>query len=168
MEKSKLFELAPKQLECVLGFFARVEAKANFVFAVNSALLGALALHVKRSDFDDWHRYVALGIAAIGLATSYFFIYRCLFPTLDGGHRSIIYFREIARLPEQTFIEKFRDLGEDDYVDDLLSRTWRNSEILAVKFRTIKVAFIATGLTLLPWSAYLGLASITHAVPPSH
>jgi hypothetical protein len=54
MDKSKISELAPKQLERVLSFFARVEAKASFIFAINSALLGALALHVERSDFVDW------------------------------------------------------------------------------------------------------------------
>lgn len=47
MEKSKLVELAPKQLERVLGFIVRVEAKANIVFAVNSALHGALARTIK-------------------------------------------------------------------------------------------------------------------------
>jgi hypothetical protein len=55
-------------------------------------MLGALALHVERSDFDDWRRYVALGIAAIGLTTSYVNVYRCLFPTLDEGQLSVIYF----------------------------------------------------------------------------
>lgn len=168
MDKSKLTELAPKQLERVLGFFARVEAKANFVFAVNSALLGGLAIHVERSDFNEWHRYVALGLAVVGLATSYYYVYRCSFPTLGGGHRSIIYFKEIARLREQTFVKTFRDLEEDDYVDDVLSQTWRNSQILTEKFRTIKIAFIATGLALLPWSLYLALASMSHLAIPLH
>jgi hypothetical protein len=168
MDNSRLIELAPKQLERVLGFFVKVEAKANFVFAIDSGLLGTLALHVERSDFNDWRRCVALGLAAAGLAISYYFVYRCSFPTLSGGHQSLIYFREIAKLREQTFVKNFRDLDDDDYIDDLLSQTWRNSQILTEKFRTIKIAFLATGLSLVPWSSYLVLASMSHLALPLH
>ncbi|WP_316228483.1 Pycsar system effector family protein [Bradyrhizobium sp. SZCCHNR1039] len=168
MDKSKISELAPKQLERVLSFFTRVEAKASFIFAINSALLGTLVLHVERSDFADWRRYIALGAAAVGLATSFYYVYRCSFPALSGGHQSLIYFKEIAKLREQTFVKSFRDLEEDDYVNDLLSQTWRNSQILTEKFRTIKIAFIATALTLLPWSTYLALASMSHLSLPLH
>ena len=167
MDKSKVLELAPKQLERVLSFFARVEAKASFIFAINSALLGALALHVERY-FTDWRRYLALGAAVVGLATSFYYVYRCSFPALSGGHQSLIYFKEIAKLREQTFLKSFRDLEEDEYVDDLLSQTWRNSQILTEKFRTVKIAFIATALTLLPWSIYLALASMSPLLLPLH
>jgi hypothetical protein len=56
MEIERLVEIAPKQLDRVLGFFARVEAKASFLFAINSVFLGTLAVHVERSDFNDWRR----------------------------------------------------------------------------------------------------------------
>src|SRR5271155_3587899 len=102
MEDDSLFELAPKQMDRVLSFFSRVEAKASFVFAINSALLGTLAVHVERSDFVDWHRYVSLFLAGVGIAISYYYVYRCSFPNLSGGHQSLVYFKEIGRLREQT------------------------------------------------------------------
>lgn len=168
MDDDRLIEVAPKQLDRVLSFFARVEAKASFLFAINSAFLGILAVHVERSDFNDCPRYVSLALAAVGLATSFYYVYRCSFPNLTGGHRSLIYFKEIAKLREQDYIKSFKSMPDNDYVDDVLSQAWRNSEILAEKFRAIKIAFIVTGVTLLPWSVYLALASISHLALPLH
>jgi hypothetical protein len=160
--------LAPKQLDRVLSFFSRVEAKASFVFAINSALLGTLAVHIERSDFNDWHHYSSLGLTMLGLAISYYYVYRCSFPNLSGGHLSLVYFKEIGRLREQNFINQFRELSHDDFIDDILAQTWRNSQILTEKFRTIKIAFIATGVSLLPWTAYLAMSSVSHLTLPLH
>jgi hypothetical protein len=168
MDKDILFELAPKQLDRVLSFFSRVEAKASFIFAINSALLGILAVHVERSDFNDWLRYSSLGLAALGLAASYYYVYRCSFPNLSGGHLSLIYFKEISRLREQGYIHQFREISQDAYIDDILAQTWRNSAILTEKFRTIKIAFIGTGLSLLPWTVYLAMSSVSHLMLPLH
>jgi hypothetical protein len=166
MEIDKQRELAPKQLERVLGFFARVEAKASFVFAINSALLGIIAVRVDRSDFGDGHRFTALGLAVLSLAISYYYIYKCSFPTLSGGSLSLVYFKEIAKLREQIYIKKFREISDDEYVEDVLSQTWRNSQILSQKFNAMKFASIATGLSLAPWTAYLVMAALSHLAIP--
>jgi hypothetical protein len=165
MDQKVLFEVAPKQLDRVLSFFARVEAKASFVFAINSALLGVLAVHVERADLYEWLHCILLVLVAGGLGVSYYFVYRCSFPNLSGGHLSLVYFKEIAKLREQQYVRSFRDMTEDAYVDDVLSQVWRNAEILTEKFRAIKVAFVITGLCLLPWAAFLTVASITHILP---
>lgn len=168
MDDDKVRELAPKQLERVLSFFARVEAKASFLFAIDSALLGTIAMHVERSDFNSLSRLIALLLSAIGLASSLYYVYRCSFPSLSGGHLSLIYFKEIAKLREQEYIKRFRSMTEEEYIDDALGQSWRNSEILTEKFRTIRIAFIITGVTLLPWTVYLVLASMNHLNLPLH
>lgn len=163
MNRPTLMELAPKQLDRVLAFFARVEAKASFVFAINSAMLGTLAVHVERSDLKSWPHMLSLIFAGIGLAVSFFYVYRCSYPNLKGGRSSLIYFREIAALREQQFVKNFRSISEDDFIDDTLSQVWRNSQILNQKFKALKVAFILTGASLIPWTAFLALAAIYHA-----
>lgn len=164
-EKDRL-DLCAKQLDRVLSFFPRVEAKASFLFAVNSTMLGVLALNVQRVDFFSWSHSTA-AIASMGLlAASLWFIYRCTFPNLAGGHSSLIYFREIAKLREAEFIAAFRSLSKGRLFDDLASQTWRNSEILTIKFRSMKTAFILTALALIPWTAFLLIASVTHSQFP--
>lgn len=163
MENKDIADLAPKQLERVLSFFPRVEAKASFAFAVNSALLGVVAVHLDRGDFDQPLQMIALAFFAFALAVSYYYIYRCSFPDLKGGHASLVYFKEIGKLRETEYIKAFRSLSDEAYVEDILGQAWRNSQILTEKFRAIRIAFIATGLALIPWSAFLIGASVTHA-----
>jgi hypothetical protein len=166
MDSKLILELAHKQLDRVLGFFSRVETKASFIFAVNSAMLGTLAVHVERVDLVRLPTLIALVLAGAGLCASYYFVYSSSFPNLIGGHSSLIYFKEIAKLREQEFIKAFREQTEDSYIDDVLSQAWRNSEILSKKFRAIKIAFFATGVSLLPWAAFLILASLVRATVP--
>lgn len=98
-------EISAKQLDRILGFFPRVESKASFLFAVNSTMIGVLSVNIQRTDLFSWlHMILAVLTAAI-LAMSLFFIYRCIFPNLAGGHASMIYFREIAKLRETEYIE---------------------------------------------------------------
>lgn len=155
MDQKQVLELAPKQLDRVLAFFARVEAKASFVFAMNSALLGVLAVHLQRDDFKNWGTGLGIAIFAIGLATSYYFVFQSSFPRLAGGQSSLIYFKTIAALREEQFVKQFTSQSDKDLANDLLCQIWRNSQILTAKFHAVKIAFILTGLCLLPWTYLL-------------
>ena len=162
MDKNALHDLAPKQLDRILGFFARVEAKASFLFAVNSALLGSLAVHVQKTDFERLANLASLVVALTLIGLSFYFVYRCSFPNLHGGNSSLIYFAEIAKLREQEYLKSFRTLSADEFADDALAQAWRNSQILTEKFHAIRIAFILTGLGLAPWALFLVLASMGH------
>jgi hypothetical protein len=110
----------------VLSFFSRVEAKASFVFAINSALLGTIAVHVQRPDLDKWVAVAALVVFSACLSASYYFTYKSSFPNLEGGHSSLVYFREIAKLREPEYLKAFRSQTEEALVDDMISQIWRN------------------------------------------
>jgi hypothetical protein len=159
-------ETAAKHLDRILGFFPRVESKASFLFALNSALLGTLAINVQRSDFALWYHLIFIIVAAALIATSFFFVYRCIFPSLKGGHSSLLYFREINKLREAEYITAMKNASTDDLVDDFISQAWRNAEILGKKFDHVKVAFILTGLGLIPWAMFLVLAGLNHPQLP--
>ena len=159
-------EVAAKHLDRILGFFSRVEAKASFLFAIDSALLGVIAINVQRNDFVVWYYLVTLAIAAVLICASLYFVYRCVFPSLKGGHASLIYFREIAKLREADYITKLKGVSEIELLDDMLGQVWRNSEILGKKFDHVKTAFILTSLALIPWLAFLVLAGVNHPTLP--
>ncbi len=96
---------ARDQLTLVLSFFARVDAKASAILAINTGMLAVLASNappvVTMSVFSD----ILAGITVAMIAGSLWFLYRVAFPALDGGHQSLIYFREIARRTESGFID---------------------------------------------------------------
>jgi hypothetical protein len=50
-----------KQLDRILGFFPRVEAKASFVFAVDTGMLGFAVLNMRKEDFEHWY-FLALAL----------------------------------------------------------------------------------------------------------
>jgi hypothetical protein len=63
------------------------------------------------------------------LGESLWFLYRVAFPSLDGGHQSLIYFREIARTTETNFIDAFTAQDEGLRVKDPLGQVWRFQRI---------------------------------------
>lgn len=156
-------EFAAKQLDRILGFFPRVEAKASFLFALNSGMLGILAINIKKEDLVLWQHVLPILVAVLLLSASLYFAYRCTFPSLKGGSASLIYFAEIAKLREANYIESIKSADTEQLTDDFLGQAWRNSEILALKFSAIKNAFALTAAALIPWVIFLVLASVTHA-----
>ncbi len=156
-------EFAGKQLDRILSFFLRVEAKASFLFAMDTGLLALLALNIGVGDAKIWFLALPASIAFLLLMGSLYFVYQCTFPHLKGGTGSLIYFREIAQRTEAKFIEEFLAQDEEAHTQDLLGQVWRNSEILKLKFDSMKTAFVLTALSLIPWTIFLIAAAIVHS-----
>ena len=150
---------ARDQLTLVLSFFSRVDAKASALLAINTGMLAVLASKAPPIATMSVFSYVLAGTAAALIAASLWFLYRVAFPALDGGHESLIYFREIARRTESSFIDGFTAQDELPRVKDLLGQVWRNSCILTAKFHALKRAFILMALAILPWAAAVALFS---------
>lgn len=155
-------EAAKSQLDLVLSFFPRVDAKGNFLFALDTGLLALLAVNFRQDDFRVWFLAAPAICALLVVGTSLYFVYRSTFPALKGGANSLIYFREIARRTEARFIDEFTAQSDDAHTRDLLGQVWRNSEILKIKYDAIKIAFILSALALIPWIIFLGLAAMAH------
>ncbi|MEQ1903139.1 MAG: Pycsar system effector family protein [Pirellulaceae bacterium] len=167
MKNKNPIEISSKQLDRVLAFFPRIETKASFLFAVNTSILGVTALNLQPGDIEIWYMItLAAGTVTLSLA-SLVFLYRCSYPHLDGGERSLVYFREIAKMREADFIDSFMQIDEEALTRDYLGQVWRNSEILAAKFDALKTAFILTAIALVPWTTYLVAAGTIHAQLPS-
>jgi hypothetical protein len=152
---------AKDELNLVLSFFSRVDAKASVVLAVDTAMAGYLASRFPspKQLVTPWLLIVPfLSFALMGV--SGWHLYKGAFPNLTGGNRSLVYFREIAGRTENKFIDEFMAQSEIDYAKDLLGQAWRNSEILVEKFNHLKCAFIFMGLAVVPWAISLALFAI--------
>jgi hypothetical protein len=158
---------ARDQLNLVLSFFSRVDAKASALLAIDTGMLALLTSKAPPFTTMPVLSY-ALALATVAmLAGSLWFLYRVAFPSLDGGHQSLIYFREIARRTETNFIDVFRAEEEEFRVKDLLGQVWRNSCILTAKFDALKWAFILMALAILPWATTVALFSSQHPSIPT-
>lgn len=139
------------QLDLVLSFFSRVDAKLSTVLAINTGMLGALGAMVPPIQSASWPMAIAPALTVVLLGFSYFFLYRGGFPVTKGGYASLIYFKNIAERNESSYITAYTNLSAEELRSDILAQVWRNSDILSVKFSYLRSAFVAMALGVLPW-----------------
>jgi hypothetical protein len=154
---------ARDQLNLVLGFFPRVEAKASVVLAINSGMLAVLASNAPPWGSIPVWSIIATSLTLLMIGGSFWFLYRVSFPTLSGGQQSLIYFREIANRTESRFIDDFMAQDEKARLRDVLGQVWRNSEILKMKFDALRWAFVLMAASLVPWVVSVFLFSAHNA-----
>jgi hypothetical protein len=154
------------QLTRVLNFFPRVDTKAAGLFTVNSAILTIGSLNLSTGDLKLWYVTVPGVFALLLLAASYAYLYRCNFPDLKGGQGSLIYFGEIQRRTESTFIADYEAVSDDAYRRDMLGQVWRNSQILCQKYQALAWAIRATLAALLPFAVFLAATAMQHSQLP--
>lgn len=157
MKHELLPSVAKDQLNLVLGFFSRVDAKASVVLGVDMAMAGYLAGRMPSlKTMPYWQTLIPL-TAFLLIGNSIWQLYKGAFPNLVGGSSSLVYFREIARRTEAKFIEEFIAQDETAYAKDVLGQAWRNSEILVEKFNHLRLAFVFMALAVFPWAVSLAI-----------
>lgn len=140
------------QLDRVLAFFPRVDNKASALFAINSTMLGVLAARLDVPDFSVWYTTLCAALSVAGITYSIANLYLCAYPHLKGGYGSSVYFQSIATKTESAFLDEFTKIDDNHWLSDVGAQIWRNSEILSAKFTSLKQSFIATLVSLGPWT----------------
>ncbi len=167
MEIQKKIEEAKDQLDRVLSFFPRVDAKSSVLLGVNIAMMAYLVINLP--PIKNWGMEMIYAAGALFLLLiSLICLYLGAFPHLEGGKDSLIYFREIAGNTEAEFVNKIQARSSEDYLNDLWKQIWRNSEILKKKFNFIEWAFRLTSYSIIPWIVSLLIFALTKSVenPP--
>lgn len=159
-------EVAERQLTYVQSFIPRVDAKVSVLFAIVSAQVAVVSLNLTASDLPKWYVTVPLAIYLAMVAWTYFNLYRCAYPHLEGGQSSLVYFAEIAKRRESEFIKQYMDIPVVDLTNDICGQIWRNSEVAACKFKFIKSATQWAMGSLVPWTIVLVASSFTHSRIP--
>lgn len=147
---------ARDQLDLVLGFFARVETKLSVVLGINLGMLGLLAAKAPPLNKINLACGLVTAVFLAFSALSLYQLYRASSPSLNGGERSNIYFREIAGRREAEFVEAYGKLSPDELAKDYLCQAWGNARILTQKFDNLKLAYRFMACSILPWVVSLG------------
>jgi hypothetical protein len=166
MTKKDKVEMASRQLDRTLSFFPRIDTKVTALFAVGSAELAITFLNVTYRDFQNWFVAVPATAVVILLGLVFYWLYKCNYPHIEGGQGSLIYFREVAARTEAAYLNEFGALDEDSLFSDLAAQTWRNSQILSLKFDFLKRASIALAWSMLPFAGALIASSVLHSSIP--
>ena len=157
MSPEELLRAARDQLNLILTFFARVETKLSVVLGVDLAMLGFLASRFPGTAAVDDVGWIAAAAFVVLNAVSLINLYIASAPQLDGGHGSLVYFKEIAKRTELAFADEFTGLSTKTLARDVLGQVWRNSQILKVKFDRLVWAYRCMAFAILPWIVALVL-----------
>lgn len=144
------------QLDRLQTFFGRVEGKASFLFAVNLALLGSVAVATPLGALRS-PAGVSGFIATVLLGFSMINLYAAFYPHLKNPRASALYFADIARLTAEEYRARIKNATSSEMADDALCQVWRNAQILDKKFKRSRSAFLLTAAALPFWLALLAL-----------
>jgi hypothetical protein len=153
------YEAAERQHLLIQSFLPRVDSKVSALFAVAAGELAILCLNVTRASLITWWAAIPLAVALLLIAASVILLYRSAFPHLDGGHSSLIYFKEVAKRTEVDFQNDWKAADYSRLLNDVLGQVWGNSVIVSKKFFYLKWASISIAASLLPWGVYLAASS---------
>jgi hypothetical protein len=163
MEKSQIgLEVAERQLDRVMGFFPRIDSKVSALFAIVSAQVAFAAINITIDDLRSWWIAIPAVAFVICIVWSIGRLYQCTFPSLTGGHASLVYFKEIAKVTEGEYLDRYQKLDEETLRRDVVGQIWRNSEIVSAKYAYLRQATIATMVSILPWALLLLGTSMVH------
>lgn len=162
----KDIDVIQRQLDRVLGFFPRVEARINALFGVNTVILVVAALNLSANDLRLWYVTMPGALLIVGLLVSYYHLFRANFPDDNGGEKSLVFFKEIQKRTEANYIAEFLDCSEEALRNDLLGQVWRNSCIVCEKYQRVKLAIIATAISIAPFVMFLVITGTIHARIP--
>ncbi len=158
----KDIDVIQRQLDRVVGFFPRVEARINGLFGVNTLILVIAAINLSAGDLRNWYVATPVALLAAGLLASYYNLFHANFPDDNGGEESLIFFRRIQERTEADYVAEFLDCSEEKFRNDLLGQVWRNACILCVKYTRVKRAIVATAVSIVPFSVFLVTTATIH------
>jgi hypothetical protein len=96
MKPDLLPSIAKDQLNLVLSFFARVDAKASVVLGVDTAMAGYLASRMPSlKTMPYWQALIPL-TAFLLVGNSIWELYKGAFPNLTGGNSSLIFAKSLG------------------------------------------------------------------------
>lgn len=142
-------QILSTQLDRLLGFFPRNDARGALLLGVDLALASFLIVNYPFDRADP----VAAGLCLASLlfaGLSCGVLLPVFFPDTRGGAtRSTLYFRDIAATPVEDYQARIAGITDEELVRDLVCQIHRNAEILDRKHRHVRRA-LALALSAVP------------------
>jgi hypothetical protein len=156
MEFSRM-QFAQWVLERNLEWVSAADVKAGTIFAIDAAMLGALAAFYQAADANARTPLeMLLSVAAAVCALiSIFCVGRCVLPQTKGPKNSLIFFDCIKTAEHASYADSIRGASHAQLLDDCVAQIHRNAEIACQKFAWVHAALIWTFVAMPLWVAAL-------------
>lgn len=151
---------AENNLQRKLDWISRHDTRIGFATGVSIGMLGILATAC--ASITNWCvlSYIIFGLSGALLFASLIVIYFSQYPKTKSKNDSLLFFGTIAILKLEEFKKRFKQMNEEEYLDDLLSQIHVNAEILNKKFLNLKASLILLLFATAPWIYAIYLSKI--------
>ena len=151
MSIDEQLELAEKNLEFLLDWVGRHDNKSSIIFGLGTGMLGVIATFAP--DKTSWYFQMALcaGVSIFLLLLTLLLVYLGNFPRLKGPSDSLFYFGSICKKCTDQYRVAVSKRTKEESLIDILEQCHRNSEILNIKFKYLKRAFLSLLISVIPW-----------------
>ena len=154
------YTIADKLLSLQLKWVAAADAKVSPVFAIDTAMLGALAALVPSASQWTIGAGITATIATLALVGSILCLAQATFPRLDGPEGSILFFGSITSMSESDYINRMLSCSDEELMKDIRRQIYRNAQIASEKFKFVKWAMVFSFISLPFWLIALWLIYI--------
>lgn len=143
--------LAESNLDRILEWITRLDARILALFALNVGMTGYLISH--SPSWSMWRIPMWVAVTTFGLAqgVSLLLLLGAYVPRLSAQRESLFYFGTISSMKGDDFSEKFLESPTRELALDILSQCHRNAAIVRAKFDALRWATLATATSALPW-----------------
>jgi hypothetical protein len=138
-------------LQRKLDWIGRHDGRTTFVTGIIIAMLGVLTSASSKIEIWTWFTCISIGVTAILLFISLFFIFTSQYPKTKSQNTSLICFGTVAEMRFDEFKRQTLSTTDQDYLEDVLCQIHINAQILQSKFSALKTSLILLAIANISW-----------------
>ncbi len=144
------------------------DARAGMILSTNIAMMGALVAALSASRAGDLSGFgvfmvvvrvfmvvVTLGLGAVSIGQ----VAYAAFPRTSKASETVLFFGALATLSHAAYDQQMRSMTADSYLDDLTRQCHAVAQIVTMKFRAVRMAFILLFAAIIPWMVAVAAVS---------
>jgi hypothetical protein len=155
MNAKDRIQLLQDNLIRVLNLISAVDSKASTIIAIDTAMLGALAVLIPPPTIWTTCIIVLSIVPTILLLMSLLLLSFSTFPRTKGPANSLLYFGAVSQYSLDDYQNAVNELTEVRYIQDLTEQCHRNSEIADQKHRWVRRSMILLYISIPFWLVVL-------------
>jgi len=151
MNEAERIRIAECNLNRLLDWVGRVDAKSSLVLGINTAMLGVLAGLAPAPHLWTIETLLVATVGVFFPIASLICVYFVNYPQTKGPATSLTFFGGIAKRTFREYESAFMKCTALEHLSDVLEQCHRNAEIVTRKFGALKWAYRSLLIGVIPW-----------------
>jgi len=162
-------ELATENLNRLIDWIKHSDNKIALINIFYAGLItffinktGDIAKIIKNNTFgwSQFALYFSIILFTFFLIKSVYKSFKSLYPDVESREPSMFYFGSIAKQGQNKFIKDFKELNNEEILNQLNNQVYINSQIVISKFENVKQAINSLYVSIVFWFISLLLITI--------